>query len=142
MCNSVAPAIPDFTWSAATDGAASSGATACCPALHSTAFPAIARLLNPPPANLPACCAESRHSSSADGYAIVSVKVSGHHTGAPFALPGLPPVPASGRRVTLEQQLMKVKVEGGRIREIVVSARLPARPPVAALLLPDAGSCC
>ncbi|KAL4452060.1 hypothetical protein ABPG75_007722 [Micractinium tetrahymenae] len=79
MCGCVAPAIPDFKWSAATDGEVDK-----------------------------------------DGFAIVAVKVSGHHTGAPFAPPGLPPVPAEGRRVALEQQLMRVLVEGGRIREIEV----------------------
>lgn len=58
----------------------------------------------------------------ADGFAIVAVKVSGRHTGAPFAPPGVPPVPAEGRRVALEQQLMRVLVEGGRIKEIEVGA--------------------
>ncbi|KAL4437523.1 hypothetical protein ABPG77_003504 [Micractinium sp. CCAP 211/92] len=81
MCGCVAPAIPDFNWSAVSDGEVDK-----------------------------------------DGFAIVAVKVSGHHTGAPFAPPGLPPVPAEGRRVALEQQLMRVRVEGGRIREIEVSA--------------------
>lgn len=79
MCGSVAPAIPDFTWSAATDGEADK-----------------------------------------DGFAIVVVQASGHHTGAPFSLPGLPPVPPSGRRVVLGEEVMKVRVEGGRIREIQV----------------------
>lgn len=79
MCGCVAPAIPDFNWSAVSDGEVDK-----------------------------------------DGFAIVAVKVSGHHTGAPFAPPGLPPVPADGRRAALEQELMRVRVEGGRIREIEV----------------------
>lgn len=79
MCGCVAPAIPDFNWSAVSDGEVDK-----------------------------------------DGFAIVAVKVSGRHTGAPFAPPGVPPVPAEGRRVALEQQLMRVLVEGGRIKEIEV----------------------
>ena len=50
----------------------------------------------------------------------MALDVSGHHTGAVFELPGLPPLPASGRRVSLTA-LTKVKVEDGRIREFVVS---------------------
>lgn len=71
------------------------------------------------PACLPAC-PPVLAALYADGFAIVAVKVSGHHTGAPFAPPGLPPVPADGRRAALEQELMRVRVEGGRIREIEV----------------------
>jgi hypothetical protein len=50
----------------------------------------------------------------------VAVQVTGHHTGAPFALPGLSPVEPSGRRVALGMQLLRVRLEKGRIREIVV----------------------
>ena len=56
----------------------------------------------------------------ADGYAIVAVDVSGHHTGAALELPGLPSLPAGGQRVSLTA-LIKAKVEDGRIREFVVS---------------------
>ncbi|PSC71078.1 glycosyl hydrolase [Micractinium conductrix] len=87
MCNGVAPALPDFSWTAATDG-----------------------------------------SVDKDGYAIVAVRASGHHTGAPFQLPGLPAVPPSGRRAALEDEMMKVRVEGGRIREIVVLPSQGAGP--------------
>ena len=48
------------------------------------------------------------------------LQVTGHHTGAAFELPGLPPLPAAGRRVSLPPETMKVRVEGGRIKEIRV----------------------
>lgn len=48
------------------------------------------------------------------------LQVSGHHTGEPFELPGLPAVPPSGRRVSLETEFMRVKVASERIKEIVV----------------------
>lgn len=51
----------------------------------------------------------------------MTVQATGHHTGTHFELPGRPPVAPSGRRVRLQPELMKVRVEGGRIQEIVVS---------------------
>lgn len=51
----------------------------------------------------------------------MTVQATGHHTGTQFELPGRPPVAPSGRRVRLEPELMKVRVEGGRVHEIVVS---------------------
>lgn len=144
MCGCVAPAIPDFNWSAVSDGEVDKGG--CKPgggsraASHPTPQAGAALLHGKSPAALgpwaleplqPPCrppdCASVLLSMSlavllADGFAIVAVKVSGRHTGAPFAPPGVPPVPAEGRRVALEQQLMRVLVEGGRIKEIEVGA--------------------
>jgi hypothetical protein len=71
--NVVGEAAPDFSWTAATDGAV-----------------------------------------DADGYAIVEVEPTGHHTGQPLALPGHPEIPPSGTRFHLPRALFKVKVEGGR----------------------------
>ncbi|KAI7842190.1 hypothetical protein COHA_004103 [Chlorella ohadii] len=79
MCNSVAPALPDFSWSAATDGEV-----------------------------------------DRDGYCIVEVQISAHHTGAPFALPSLPEVAPSGRRVAMEPEFLRVRVEAEQVKEIVV----------------------
>jgi len=55
-----------------------------------------------------------------DGYVLVTVTASGHHTGTPFALPGAPALPASGRHFCLAEEAQLVKVEGGKIREIKV----------------------
>jgi hypothetical protein len=79
MCACVGPALPDFSWSAATDG-----------------------------------------DVDRDGYCIVEVQISAHHTGAPFALPGLPEVAPSGRRVAMEPEFLRLRVEGEQIKEIVV----------------------
>ena len=79
MCNRVLPAIPDFSWTAATD----------------------AKVAN-------------------DGYCIVLVQASGHHNGAPLDLGGpFPPVPATGKRFALPPAVKKVKVEDGKITEII-----------------------
>ena len=37
----------------------------------------------------------------------MAVRASGHHTGAPFQLPGLPAVPPSGRRAALEDEVRR-----------------------------------
>ena len=55
-----------------------------------------------------------------DGNCIVEVQISAHHTGTPFALPGLPEVAPSGRRVSMEPEFLRVRVEGEQIKEIVV----------------------
>jgi hypothetical protein len=47
--------------------------------------------------------------------------VAGHHTGAPLQLPGLEPVPASGKHFCLAEEVQKVKVQGDKVQEIVVS---------------------
>lgn len=47
----------------------------------------------------------------------------GHHTGAPLQLPGLEPVPASGKHFCLAEEVQKVKVKGDKVQEIVVSPR-------------------
>ena len=78
MCNRIAPAIPDFKWSAATDG-----------------------------------------EIAVDGFALVFIDATGHHTGAPLDLGShLEPLPPSGKRFKLPQAIKKVKVEGGKILEI------------------------
>lgn len=56
----------------------------------------------------------------ADGYCIVGVQISAHHTGAPFTLPGLPEVAPSGRRVAMEPEFLRVRVEAEQVKEIVV----------------------
>ena len=46
-----------------------------------------------------------------------------HHTGAPLQmLPGLPPVPPSGRHFCLDEEAQMVRVEGDKIKEIKVGA--------------------
>lgn len=63
-----------------------------------------------------------------DGYAIVTVAATGHHTGAPLQLPGLEPVPASGKHFCLADEVQKVKVEGDKVKEIVVLPTKGAGP--------------
>lgn len=63
-----------------------------------------------------------------DGYAIVTVTATGHHTGAPLQLPGLEPVPASGKHFCLPDEVQKVKVKGDKIQEIVVLPTKGAGP--------------
>ncbi|GAB4819184.1 hypothetical protein N2152v2_006230 [Parachlorella kessleri] len=85
MLNNVLPAIPDFKWTAATDGVVDKG-----------------------------------------GFAIVLVQATGHHTGAALVIPGredLPPVTPRGRRLSTKEGVLKVKVEGGKIRAISVLAQ-------------------
>eukprot|EP00884_Botryococcus_braunii_P000908 jgi/Botrbrau1/10818/Bobra.0064s0022.1 len=81
MCDTVAPAIPDWNWTHATDGYVDK-----------------------------------------DGFAIVIVQATGHHTGAPFVIPGsaLPPLPADGKRFLLNQEVIRAKVEEGKITEFIV----------------------
>lgn len=63
-----------------------------------------------------------------DGYAIVTVTATGHHTGAPLQLPGLEPVPASGKHFCLAEEVQKVKVVGDKVKEIVVLPTKGAGP--------------
>lgn len=91
----------------------------CRPALHSLQR----SCLLPPIKQLPPSSPQPPPSLPTDGYCIVEVQISAHHTGAPLALPGLPEVPPSGRRVALEPEFLRVRVEGERIREIVVRGR-------------------
>lgn len=55
-----------------------------------------------------------------DGYCIVEVQATGHHTGTAFAVEGLPPVPATGKRFLLQEEVVKVKVERGQVTEVRV----------------------
>jgi len=63
-----------------------------------------------------------------DGYAIVTVAATGHHTGAPLKLPGLEPVAPSGKHFCLPDEVQKVKVQGDKIKEIVVLPTKGAGP--------------
>jgi hypothetical protein len=56
----------------------------------------------------------------------VSVRACGHHTGGDLVLPRLPPLPASGRHFSLNEELHKVKLDAlqTRVTEVVV---LPAK---------------
>jgi len=58
------------------------------------------------------------------GFMVATVTVSGHHTGEPFALPGMPPVPPSGRHFCLAEEVHMVRLEGGKVAEIKI---LPSR---------------
>ena len=129
MCACVAPAIPDFTWSAATDGVVDAGERPLLlplplpPLLPLPLLPLLPLLPplagcragrpSPPPASaqqpaLTTGAACPAPLPPADGFAVVEVKVSGHHTGAALALPGLPPLQPSGRRLALETEYLKV----------------------------------
>jgi len=78
MCNRVAPAIPDFSWTLATDAKVAK-----------------------------------------DGYMIVFVQATGHHSGAPLNVgPNFPSFPASGARMKTPPATKKVKMENERITEI------------------------
>eukprot|EP00877_Chromochloris_zofingiensis_P000454 jgi/Chrzof1/10409/UNPLg00333.t1 len=63
-----------------------------------------------------------------DGYCIVTVKATGHHTGAPLRMPGLEPIPASGKHFCMAEEVQKVKVEGGKVSEIKVLPTKGAGP--------------
>jgi hypothetical protein len=63
-----------------------------------------------------------------DGFAIVTVTATGHHTGAPLQLPNLEPVPASGKHFCLAEEVQKVKVNGNKIQQIVVLPNKGAGP--------------
>ena len=68
--------------------------------------------------------------AAADGYCVVVVTASGHHTGAELRLPGRPPLPASGRHFCLAEEAHKVKVDAltGKVTEIVVLPSKGAGP--------------
>jgi hypothetical protein len=66
--------------------------------------------------------------TDSDGFAIVTVTATGHHTGAPLQLPGLEPVPASGKHFCLAEEVQKVKVKGDKVQEIVVLPTKGAGP--------------
>jgi hypothetical protein len=79
MCERVHPAIPDYTWTPATDGAV-----------------------------------------AADGYAVVELEPAGHHVGGAFDLgPDYSPIPPSGQRFKLPPSMKRVKVENGKVKEII-----------------------
>lgn len=61
-----------------------------------------------------------------DGYSIVIVQVTGHHTGTAFTMPcgDLSPIEPSGKRFLLEEEKIRVKVEDGQIQRMEL---LPAK---------------
>lgn len=88
MTNVTLPAVPDFSWSAASTGDVAD-----------------------------------------DGYCLVVVRASGHHTGGDLCLPGLEPLPPSGKRFCLAEEVHKLKVDiTGRVTEIVVLPNKGAGP--------------
>ncbi|CAK0739616.1 hypothetical protein CVIRNUC_001181 [Coccomyxa viridis] len=86
----VIPAIPDFSWTHATDGT----------------------------------------KDEKDGYSIVVVKATGHHTGQAFSLPTVdaPSVEASGKKFQLAEEKVRVKVEDGQIQRMEVLRNKGAGP--------------
>jgi len=63
-----------------------------------------------------------------DGYCIVTVQATGHHTGAPLVMPGLDPLPPSGKHFCLAEEVQKVKVANGKVVEIQVLPTKGAGP--------------
>lgn len=55
-----------------------------------------------------------------DGYCLVKVQATGHHTGKPLRIPGseMAKVDTSQKNFTLQEASLKVKVEDGQIQEI------------------------
>lgn len=47
-------------------------------------------------------------------------QASGHHTGGPLEMPGLDPLPASGKHFCLAEEIQKVKVQGNKVVEVQV----------------------
>ncbi|KAK9837688.1 hypothetical protein WJX74_003010 [Apatococcus lobatus] len=65
---------------------------------------------------------------SDDGYSIVTVQATGHHTDKALEFPGRKAIPSSGNRFKLEEETQRVKVEDGQIQEIVVLPNKGAGP--------------
>eukprot|EP00879_Flechtneria_rotunda_P002030 GHRR01002208.1.p1 GENE.GHRR01002208.1~~GHRR01002208.1.p1 ORF type:complete len:219 (+),score=53.00 GHRR01002208.1:118-774(+) len=63
-----------------------------------------------------------------DGFCIVTVQATGHHTGGPLVLPGLEPLQPSGKHFCLAEEVQKVKVQGGKVTEIEVLPNKGAGP--------------
>ncbi|GBF97843.1 hypothetical protein Rsub_11193 [Raphidocelis subcapitata] len=63
-----------------------------------------------------------------DGYCVVVVRASGHHTGGDLRLPGRDPLPPSGRHFCLAEEVHKLKVEHGKVKEILVLPNKGAGP--------------
>jgi hypothetical protein len=51
----------------------------------------------------------------------VHLQATGHHTGEPLVMPGLEPLPPSGKHFCLAEEVQKVKVEGDKVTEIQVN---------------------
>lgn len=63
-----------------------------------------------------------------DGFCIVAVQASGHHTGGPLKMPGLEPLPPSGKHFCLAEEIQKVKVQGNKVVEVEVLPQKGAGP--------------
>ncbi|KIY95741.1 hypothetical protein MNEG_12220 [Monoraphidium neglectum] len=64
-----------------------------------------------------------------DGYCVVVVAATGHHTGTELRLPGLEPLPPSGKHFCLAEEVQKIKVDSqGRVKEILVLPNKGAGP--------------
>lgn len=87
LYNIVLPAVPDFSWTAATNA-----------------------------------------ETDSQGYCIVAVQASGHHTGGALVMPGLPEVPPSGKHFCLSVETQKVLVDNGQVKEILVMPTKGAGP--------------
>ncbi|KAL0041955.1 hypothetical protein WJX79_010249 [Trebouxia sp. C0005] len=63
---------------------------------------------------------KSHATKDKDGYCLVTVQATGHHTGKPLRIPGseMAKVDTSQKKFTLQEASLKVKVEDGQIQEI------------------------
>eukprot|EP00878_Enallax_costatus_P014292 GHUV01014950.1.p1 GENE.GHUV01014950.1~~GHUV01014950.1.p1 ORF type:complete len:200 (+),score=42.51 GHUV01014950.1:361-960(+) len=63
-----------------------------------------------------------------DGWCIVTVQAFGHHTGGPLEMPGLEPLPPTGKYFCLAEEIQRVKVQGGKVVEVEVLPTKGAGP--------------
>jgi steroid delta-isomerase-like uncharacterized protein len=54
--------------------------------------------------------------------------VTGTHTGT-FVLPGLPPIPATGKKISLPQEIQTYTIKNGKLQSLVTDARPDAGVP-------------
>ncbi len=59
---------------------------------------------------------------------VVKSHISGTHTG-PLALPGLPPIPATGKKVSLPQEIQTYTLKDGKLVSLITDARPDAGIP-------------
>lgn len=64
----------------------------------------------------------------ADGWCIVTVQATGHHTGGSLVMPGLEPLAPSGKHFCLAEEIQKVKVEGNKVVAVEVLPQKGAGP--------------
>ena len=78
------------------------------------------------------------------GYSVTLLcyfQASGHHTGAPLVMPGLEPLPPSGKHFCLSEEAQKVKVQGSKVVEVEVSHHVIVTTERLMLLLPQRELC-